>query len=154
MLHLKVMNFTESRITVHIIIYTVINASRLPPTFLPSYMGKGTQAGISETILRTQRLHNKINLPVESGKAHAPSSLQASGCGNCALQSTLTLLVPGNAGLGLSRPGGPGTAPPWHLYCAQKLGHKTVVSLLLDLAKSVFYRHCLQVSKAQVTDDK
>ena len=98
----------EFRITVHIIIYTVINASRFPPTFLPSYMGKGTQADISETILRTERPHNKVNLPVQSRKAHAPSSLQASGCGDCAPQSTLTLLVPGNAGLGLSRPGGPG----------------------------------------------
>lgn len=98
----------ESRIIFHIIIYTVINASRFPPTFLPSYIGKGTRAGISETILRTQRLHNKVNLPGESGKARAPCSLPASGSGPCALQSTLTLLVPGNAGLGLSRPGGPG----------------------------------------------
>lgn len=73
---------------------------------------------------------------------------------SCPFLPASILLVPGNAGLGLSRPGGPGTAPPWHLYCAQKLGHKAVVSLLLDLAKSVFYCHCLQVSKAQVTDDK
>lgn len=71
----------ESRIIFHIIIYTVINASRFPPTFLPAYMRKGTRAGISEITLRTQRLH-KVNLPVESGKARAPSSLQASGCGH------------------------------------------------------------------------
>ena len=44
----------ESRIIFHIIIYKVINASRFPPTFLPSYMGKRTRAGIRNNSKNTE----------------------------------------------------------------------------------------------------
>lgn len=103
----------ESRLLFHIIIYKVINAFWFPPGFsslLYETRGNG-QVSLRNNTKDTEAHNSKLRLTAGPLRACAPqASIRYPG----------TLLVPSNAGLGLTIPGSPGdssTLAP--LLCSQ-----------------------------------
>lgn len=96
----------ESRLIFHIIIYKVINAFWFPPAF-PSLLyetrGNG-QVSLRNNTKNTEAHNSKIRLTAGPLRACAPqASIRLRQ-----LWHTPALLVPSNAGLGLTTPGSPG----------------------------------------------
>lgn len=107
----------ESRIIFHIIIYKVINAFWFPPAFSSLYGARGNgQVSLRNNTKNTEAHNSKIRLDAGPLRACAPqASIRLRQ-----LWSTPALLVPSNAGLGLTTPGSPGdssTLAP--LLCSQ-----------------------------------